>query len=74
MKAKTPKTPVVADPVPVPQADDPELLDVKRTTRIAAEDREGSRASLLTPGGARGVSGGDTERKRLGMGSIASGY
>jgi hypothetical protein len=72
MKSKTPKTPKVADPVPVPQADDAALMDTRRTARAGAEAREGTRASLLTPGGARGVTGGDTQRKRLGYGAIAS--
>ena len=74
MKSKTPKAPTVAAPVPVPQPDSPELIEVKRQTRATAESREGSRASLLTPGGAKGVASGDGERKRLGYGSIASGY
>ncbi len=74
MKAKTPKTPKVADPVPVPQADDPGLVDVKRRTAAAAGEREGMRSSLLTPGVAKGTTGsGDTTRRRLGFGSMASG-
>ena len=49
---KTPKTkaPEVAQAVPVPQPDDPALIDVKRRTRTAAAGREGSRNSLLTLG------------------------
>lgn len=74
MKSKSPKTPKVADPVPVPQPDSPELVDVRRSAALRAGEREGSSASLLTPGGAQGVAGGDAERKRLGYGSIASGY
>jgi hypothetical protein len=74
MKAKTPKAPTVAAPVPVPQQDSPEMIDVKRATRLDAETREGTRASLLTPGGARGLASGDTQRKRLGYGAIASGF
>jgi hypothetical protein len=75
MKSKTPKPPKVADPIPVPQPDDPALIDTKRTARAAAGAREGTSASLLTPGGARGVTGGGgTSRKRLGYGSVSSGY
>lgn len=74
MKSKSPKAPKVADPVPVPQPDSPELIDTRRTTRAAAEQREGSTASLLTPGGAKGVASSDSERKRLGYSSIASGF
>lgn len=70
MKSKTPKTPKVADPIPVPQPDDPSLIDTRRAARSTAEAREGTRASLLTPGGARGVTGGDTSRRRLGYGAI----
>jgi hypothetical protein len=72
---KTPKTkaPEVAQAVPVPQPDDPALIDVKRRTRTAAAGREGSRNSLLTPGGSRGVTGGSSGRKQLGYGAIASG-
>lgn len=74
MKSKSPKAPAVAAPVPVPQTDDPALIDTKRRVRANAEEREGSAASLLTPGKSRGVSGsGGTSRKRLGYGSIASG-
>lgn len=73
MKAKSPKTPKIAEPIPVPQTDSAELVDVQRRTRVDAAEREGARASLLTPGGARGVTGGDTQRKRLGYGAIASG-
>ncbi len=71
---KAAKAPAVAAPIPVPQANSPEMVEVKRAARTTAEAREGTRASLLTPGGAKGVAGGDTERKRLGYGAIASGY
>jgi hypothetical protein len=71
MKSKTPKAPEVAAPVPVPQTDDPALIDVKRRVRTSAQDREGARASLLTPGGASGVgSSGGTKRKTLGYGGM----
>jgi hypothetical protein len=74
MKSKSPKAPTVAAPVPVPQTDDPTLIDVKRGVRANAMEREGSRASLLTPGGSRGASGsGGTKRSRLGYGALASG-
>lgn len=71
MKSKAPKPPKVADPIPVPQPDDPALIDTRRAVRRAADDREGTSASLLTPGRARGVTGGGgTQRRRLGYGSI----
>lgn len=74
MKSKAPKAPTVAQAVPVPQADDPTLIDVKRGVRANAMEREGSRASLLTPGGSRGTSAaGGTRRSRLGYGALASG-
>lgn len=73
MKSKTPKPPTVAAPIPVPQTDDPSLIDVKRNVRANAAEREGTRASLLTPGGSAGVGGGDTRRKMLGYGALASG-
>jgi hypothetical protein len=77
---KTPKvpasaTPAVAAPIPVPQPDSPELIDTQRRVRAEAASRQGSRASLLTPGGDRGVSGsGETKRRRLGLGALAAGY
>ncbi len=70
---KVPDPPPVADPVPVPQPDDPALEGVKRDVRISAENRRGSRASLLTPGGSSGVSSSQNRSKRLGYGSIAAG-
>jgi hypothetical protein len=74
MKSGKTQAPKVADPVPVPQPDDPALIETKRRARGTAEAREGTRASLLTPGGSKGVSSsGGTQRKRLGYGAIASG-
>lgn len=73
MKSGKTAAPKVAEPVPVPQPDDPALIDTRRKARSSAEAREGSRNSLLTPGGGKGVSGGGTSRKRLGYGAIASG-
>lgn len=70
MKSKAPKAPEVAAPVPVPQPDDPALIDTRRRVRTTAEGREGSSASLLTPGRGRGVGGGDTKRKQLGYGAL----
>lgn len=71
MKTKAIKNPEVAAAVPVPQTDDPALLDVRRRVRSDASGREGARASLLTPGGASGVSGsGGTKRKTLGYGAV----
>lgn len=68
---KAPKAPKVAEPIPVPQADDAALIDTRRVVRNQAEDREGSSASLLTPGRGRGVTGSaGTTRKRLGLGAI----
>jgi len=75
MKSKTPEVPKPAAPIPVPQPDSPELVETQRRVRRDADEREGSRSSLLTPGGARGVSGGGgTSRRRLGMGALASNY
>ncbi len=74
MKSPKTKAPVPAQAVPVPQPDDPALIDVKRKTRSAASSREGAHNSLLTPGGSKGVSGsGSSGRKQLGYGAIASG-
>lgn len=71
MKAKSPKMPEIAQAVPVPQLDSPELIDVRRKVRADAAGREGARASLLTPGGASGVSGGGgTKRRTLGYGAV----
>jgi hypothetical protein len=73
MKTSTPKPPAVAEPIPVPQPDDPALIDTRRSARVAASQREGTSASLLTPGRAKGVLGdGGTTRKRLGMGAATS--
>jgi hypothetical protein len=71
-KSKTPAAPKVAAPVPVPQPDDPNLVDVKRQVALDASQREGFRSSLLTPGGARGVTRSDEnspKRRMLGPGS-----
>lgn len=73
MKQKAPKPPKVAAPIPVPQQDSPELIETRRRVRSDAEERQGMRASLLTPGGDQGVRGSDaSRRRRLGLGSIAS--
>lgn len=73
MKSPKTKTPPISDPVPVPQPDDPALIDVRRRTREQASEREGTAASLLTPGGASGVTGGDQpKRKRLGYGAATA--
>jgi hypothetical protein len=68
MKAPKTKMPPIAAPVPVPQLDSPALVDVARSSRRQAADREGNRASLLTPGGARGVEGGGGGRQRRTLG------
>ena len=71
MKAKTPKTPEVAQPIPVPQPDDPALIDTRRAVRRSADAQQGSSASLLTPSNARGVTGsGSTMRRQLGYGAV----
>lgn len=71
MKAKSPKLPEIAQAVPVPQLDSPELIDVRRRVRTDAMARQGARASLLTPGGAQGISGGGgTTRRTLGYGAV----
>jgi hypothetical protein len=72
MAKSTPKVPPIQQPIPVPQLDSPGLIDVARQTRVNAEDQEGTFASLLTPGGMRGViRGSGNSRKTLGNGSIS---
>lgn len=71
MKKPKAEVPKVADPIPVPQPDDPTLIETRRSVRQAASNRQGSANSLLTPGGAKGVaSGGGTKRRRLGYGAL----
>jgi hypothetical protein len=71
---KTPKvgkTPAPAAAVPLPQLDSPELIDVQRSRRREASEREGSSQSLLAGGGAGDTSTGGTRKKRLGSGALA---
>lgn len=70
---KTPKVkaaPTPSAPIPVPQMDSPELIDVQRNRRAAASEREGSSASLLS-GGQGDTSSAGTRKKRLGAGALA---
>lgn len=67
---KTQKTPTPAAPVPMPQLDSPELVDVQRERRRASASREGSSASLLS-GGRGDTSDSGTRKKRLGAGALA---
>ena len=67
------KMPKVAEPIPVPQPDDASLIDTRRAVRTAADAQQGTAASLLTPGGGKGVSGSaGTPRKRLGYGAVSA--
>jgi hypothetical protein len=70
MKTPKVKTPTPSAPIPVPQLDSPELIDVQRGARRAAADREGSSASLLS-GSSGDKSEGGTKKKRLGAGALA---
>lgn len=66
------KAPTPSAPVPVPQLDSPELIDVQRERRRSADDREGTSSSLLSGSAGTGDrSSAGTKRKRLGVGALA---
>ena len=69
---KTPKisTPEVAKPIPIPQTDSPEMAAVQQGIRKDQAEQEGSASSLLT--GSKGdITESGTQKKKLGLGSIA---
>jgi hypothetical protein len=70
MKSPKVNTPKVADPIPVPQTDSPEMASVQQAARKGMENQEGAANSLLT-GGQGDMTDSGTQKKKLGSGSIA---
>jgi hypothetical protein len=68
---KIPALPAVPAATPLPQADDPSLVDLSREAALKAKNREGFEASMLNPLGGSGQQGGpaaQTQKTVLGYG------
>lgn len=64
-----PKMPDVPAATPMPQADDPSMIDLSREAALKAQNREGFEASMLNPlGKGSGGPAAKTANKVLGYG------
>ena len=71
MSFGSPKMPAVPAPTPVPQVNDPAMIDLSREAALKAQQQDGFEASLLTPGASNSKASAQTQKTVLGYGAVS---